>query len=71
MAGPYKVNPSEEVVREEIAVDVILWCNEYAQALAEGDEPAAAAAVNLMGKHLAKRILEDRCSTYGSPFSSP
>lgn len=52
--------PSEEVLREEIAVDVLLWCNEYALALHEQTEMAAAAAVNLMGKHLAKRILEAR-----------
>lgn len=71
MAGPYKVNPSEEVVREEIAVDIILWCNEFAKTLYDRHEPAAAAAVNLMGKHLAKQILEGRCSTYGLPFSSP
>lgn len=66
------MNPSEEVVREEIAIDVILWCNEYAIALANGDEPAAAAAVNLMGKHLAKRILEARCQPNSYlPPSSP
>lgn len=65
------MNPSEEVIREEIAVDVILWCNEYALHLADQHEPAAAAAINLMGKHLARRILEERCSTSGSPFSSP
>ena len=71
MDWPYTVNPSEEVVREEIAVDVILWCNEYAVALAERDEIAAAAAVNLMGKHLAKRILEARCNPSSSHWHSP
>lgn len=65
------IPPSEELVREEIAVDVLLWCNEFAVTLYDRDEPAAAAAVNLMGKHLTKRILEGRCSTYGSPYSSP
>ena len=60
--------PSEEVLREEIAIDVILWCNEYALALHEASEVAAASAVNLMGKHIAKRILENRS---WNPSSSP
>lgn len=65
MDRPPPMMPSEELVREEIATDILLWCNEYALALHERDENAAAAAVNLMGKHLAKRILERRCSTSG------
>lgn len=62
---------SEEVVRQNIAVDVLLWCNEYALALMEQNEPTAAAAVNLVGKHLARRIMEERCSNSGLPPYSP
>lgn len=53
--------PSEEVLRNEIAIDVILYCNQYAVALIEQHEPAASAAVQLMGQNLARHILEDRC----------
>ena len=62
MARQNAVNPSEEIIRHEVAIDVIIWSNEYAVALASIDEMAAAAAVNNLGKHLAKHIMEGRCS---------
>ena len=61
------IPPSEEVLRQEIAIDVILYCNQYAVALIDQKEPAASAAVQLMGQHLARHILEERCfPTYSS-----
>ena len=71
MARETQVNPSEEIIRHEIAIDVILWANEYAVTLAKSDEMAASAAVNLLGKHLAKYIMETRCYKPSSfPLSS-
>lgn len=64
------IPPSEEVLRNEIAIDVILWCNRYALTLIEQHEPTASAAVQLMGQNLARHIMEDRCfpiSSFGSP----
>lgn len=71
MARSYPVNPSEEVIRQEIAVDIVLISNKYAVELNDMDEPTAAYAVARIGKHLAQKILEERCSTYGLPPSSP
>jgi len=62
--------PSEEVLRNEIAIDVILYCNQYAVTLIDQQQPTASAAVQLMGQNLARHILEDRCFptySYGSP----
>lgn len=62
--------PSEEVLRNEIATDVILWCNRYALTLIEMKEPTASAAVQHMGQNLARFILENRCFptySFGSP----
>lgn len=55
------IPPSEEVLRQEIAIDIILWSNQYAVALIEQQEPTASAAVQLMGQNLARHILEERC----------
>ena len=62
---------TEADIRADIAIDVVIWCNAYAVTLYEQNEVAAAAAINLMGKHLARQIMEDRCSKPYSPPSSP